>query len=255
MMTVQFGRMMCKVAPVLAMAAMIGLSACNSADAQLSGRQGVPLSELNMSGAAPDAIALMGPDRVLISQGAAFDIDVEGSASDTQDLRFLLEDGELGISRENGSWKSSSSITTIRVTLPEAPGRLTLAGSGEIASERLANAAEIVIAGSGNVSTPSVAAETLEISIVGSGRYRAAGSARQLDLSVAGSGNAELAGLKADRADVSIAGSGDTVFASDGEVDASFMGSGNVTVRGAARCTVSSMGSGKLTCERADAAA
>ena len=252
---VRFDRMMRKIASVVAIAALAGLSACNSAEARLAGRQGVPLGELDMSGTPPRSVSLMGPDRVLISQGATFDIDVEGSTSATEGLRFLLTEGELGISREEGSWKSSSAIATIRVTLPEAPRGLTVAGSGEIASDRLAETAEIVIAGSGNASTPSVAAETLEVTIAGSGRYQAAGSARKLDLTVAGSGNADLVGLKAERADISIAGSGDAVFASDGEVDASIMGSGNVTVRGSARCTLNSMGSGKLTCERGEAAA
>lgn len=248
----QFDRMVRKVLPAVALASLVGLSACNSAGAYLSGGQGVPLAKLDTTGSAPEAVALMGPDRVLITQGATFDITVEGSSSETQDLRFLLEDGELGISREEGSWGRSGSMTTIRLTLPTAPRRLTIAGSGEIVSDGLAGEAEVAIAGSGNVVTPSVTSEMLEISIAGSGRYQAAGSARQMELNVAGSGDAELDGLRVDRADISIAGSGNTSFASNGEVDVSIMGSGNVTVRGSARCAVDSMGSGKVTCERGE---
>jgi len=101
----------------------------------------------------------------------------------------------------------------------------------------------------GDIETPKVDGEKLEISIGGSGTYRGAGHTADLKVNIAGSGSAEMAPLKADKADISILGSGDTQFASDGTVKASMMGSGSVHVKGRAKCEVSAMGSGKLVCE------
>lgn len=247
MRKMRFDRILRTFAPIVAMAAAAAGAGCNSASARFNGVEGVPLAELDTSGAAPSQVTLLGPDRVLISEGDTFAITVEGAS---EHLRFALDDGALGIMRAPGSWSDSSAATTVRVTLPAPPRKLTIAGSGDIVSQRLGDSAEVNIAGSGNIETPRVEADTLDISIAGSGTYRAAGSARRLDLSVAGSGDAELAALRVERADLSIAGSGNAIFASDGEVDASIMGSGHVTVRGEARCTVNSLGSGTLTCER-----
>ena len=247
-MAIRVDLMVRTFAPALAAAAMAALTACNSAPSFFNSAQGVTLAELDMTGEAPRSVALAGPDRVLVSDGDEFDIAVDGPPSSAEDLRFLLEDGGLKISRLSGS--ESATIATIRVTLPGPPNELTIAGSGQIVADRLASTAEIAVAGSGTVETPNVAADFLEVSIAGSGTYRGAGSAQKLELNMAGSGDIDLAGLTADRVDVSIAGSGDAVFASDGEVSASIMGSGDVTVRGSARCTVDSMGSGTLTCER-----
>jgi hypothetical protein len=100
-----------------------------------------------------------------------------------------------------------------------------MAGSGKITATALARDAEVTIAGSGDIDTPQVNADSLDISIGGSGTYRGAGHAADLEVNIAGSGSAEMAALKADKADISILGSGDAQFASDGTVKASMMGS------------------------------
>jgi len=252
MRNMRFATIVRKIAP-FAMLAAAATSGCSGSDIRLNGSDGVPLSELDMSGAAPEEITLIGPDRVLVSQGSQFGITVDQGAEQAEQLRFVLEDGSLGITR-TASWMGSRAMATIRVTLSSPPRKLSVTGSGEMTSESLAGSAEVLIAGSGTLETPGVAADALDVSIAGSGDYRATGHARSLDLSIAGSGNADLGRLKVDTADLSIAGSGDAVFASDGEVNASIMGSGDVTVRGSARCTVNTMGSGTLTCERGGAA-
>lgn len=239
-------RDMIETAGPLAIAAL-ALSGCE-ADIGFDGSNGVPLSELDLSGAAPTEVVLAGPDTVNISEGE-FDIRIEGGGEAAERMRFTLEDGTLAIMREDDNWGRSEGAVTILVTMP-APEGLTLAGSGTMTSEHLGGNAEVTIAGSGDLQTPAVDAESLDVTIAGSGSYVAAGRTDSLDLSVLGSGSAEMDGLTADRADVNIAGSGDASFASNGEVEANIMGSGDVDVRGSAQCTVNSMGSGSLTCER-----
>ncbi len=244
-----FGKVFRAVGPVMMMAAAGAMmSGCKNADIRMNGSEGVPLSELDMSGDAPDEIVLLGPDHLVITEGEDFTISLQGDDEAKERMRFVLENGSLGILREGRHW-SGDNVATVNVTMP-APARITIAGSGRTQASALASEAEVVIAGSGRLNTPTLDVERLDVTIAGSGTYSAGGNAGSLELSVAGSGTADMGELMVGNADITIAGSGDTTFSSDGEVDASIMGSGNVTVRGSARCRVSSMGSGSLVCER-----
>ena len=168
------------------------------------GDEGVPLSELDMSGSAPTELVLAGPDTVEITEGDALAITVEGSEEAKQEIRFKLEDGSLAIMREGSSW-SGSDIATIRVTMP-APKELTLAGSGTINAPNMAGNSSITIAGSGVINVPSMAADKLDLTIAGSGQLLAGGKAGALEMTIAGSGQANMANLVAGSADVTVVG-------------------------------------------------
>lgn len=210
------------------------------------GDDGVPLSELDMSGSAPTELTLAGPDTVEIAQGDQLAITVDGSSEAKEQIRFKLEDGSLAIMRESSDW-SDSDKATIRVTMPAAEG-LTLAGSGTINSAAMASNSSVTVAGSGAVNLSSLDADTFELTIAGSGQISASGEADALEMTIAGSGEANLANLSVDQADVTVVGSGNAEFASDGNVEASFVGSGNVTVTGGATCEMNGVGSGQLIC-------
>lgn len=242
-----FRKLTAAFAPMMALGMSAMLTGCHNADIAINGEAGKPLSELDLSGPAPDSLALLGPDRVRIETGEKLAIKVEGDAEQAAQLRFTLKDGTLGILRAKKGWNTGDSVTVL-VTMP-APKSLTMAGSGRITAAALARKAQIAIAGSGDIETPQVDGDRLDISIGGSGTYRGAGHTADLEVNIAGSGSAEMAALKADKADVSILGSGGAQFASDGAVKASMMGSGSVRVKGRAKCEVSAMGSGKLVCE------
>jgi hypothetical protein len=246
----RFDKFLKDVAPAIAMAMAAASTAGCDGKFSFNGKQGVPLSELDLSGGAPDTITLAGPDIVRISEGPDFTIAVEGEAEAKERMRFLLEDGTLSIMRGDQSWVDSPrDQATISITMPP-PRKLVIAGAGEMHSDILARKAAIVIAGAGTISTPNVAVDSLDVNLAGSGRYRASGYTEELDLNLAGSGRVKLGELKAGRAKVKLAGSGNATFASDGDVDVVIVGSGNVTVRGSATCKVKSLGSGTLTCER-----
>lgn len=239
------------LAPIAAIALAAALSGCDGSNIKINGEEGKKLADLDLTGAAPVELVLMGPDEVKVTEGAKLAITVEGDAAAREDMRFSLKDGTLAILRKPMKWgKTGAETVVVNVTMP-APREITLAGSGKISSAALARTASIVVAGSGSVETPNVAGESIDVNLAGSGLYRAAGNVSSLKLLIAGSGSAELDALKADSAKVTIAGSGSARFASDGEVNAEIMGSGEVSVRGRARCTVSAMGSGKLNCETA----
>ncbi|WP_374407207.1 head GIN domain-containing protein [Pelagerythrobacter sp.] len=230
------------VAPVVA---LMLASGCNG-NININGSDGVPLGELDMTGKTPTEVVAAGPDNVIVTRGAALDIDVSGDPEAVDALRFTLDDETLGVMRDN-DWKNIDGKATVRVTLPRVE-KLVLAGSGRAEVDVLDGEAEVTIAGSGTAETANVDARSLEVTIAGSGTYRAAGRTERLELSIAGSGNAQMDGLQAGDAEVTIAGSGNAAFASDGRVEASIMGSGDVTVTGSAQCTISAMGSGSLNC-------
>lgn len=235
------------IAGVAAFGLTTALAGCGSADISFGGEKGVPLAELDMSGTAPTAIALLGPDNVKVTRGDKLTISVDDDADDN--LRFALSKGQLGIAREG--WKIGQSIkgATVNITLPMLSD-VVLAGSGNLVTDQMGGQeAKIVIAGAGTVEARAIDAEKLEVDVVGAGKLRAAGKAKDLKLTVAGSGDAEMDGLNADTAKVDVAGSGSARFASNGQVNANIMGSGEVRVFGRATCKVSAMGSGKLVCE------
>lgn len=235
------------IAPVIAITLAAGAAGCDG-KIKVNGEEGKPLSELDLSGKAPEELVVAGPDEVRVTTGDKLAITVEGDAEAREQIRFSLKDNGLAIHRADKTFDSATKGAIINVTMP-APRELVMAGSGKITVPQLAPTAEVTIAGSGTVESAAIAGESLDLTIAGSGNFRAAGSVKKLDMTIAGSGSAQMDALKVERAEVSIAGSGSSAFSSDGEVEANIMGSGNVTVKGRARCSVSSMGSGKLICE------
>ncbi len=238
------------LAPIAALALAGAVSGCDG-HVSINGEDGKKLSELDLSGTAPDQLVLAGPDEVRLTQGDKLAITVAGEGADQ--VRFTLKGGTLGVMRENGfKWHEGDKAAVVNVTMP-APKEVTLAGSGKITAPALARDAKVTVAGSGTVEAAAIAADKLKLTIAGSGDFRGAGTVHELKMTIAGSGSARTDGLKVDTAKVTIAGSGDASFASDGDVDADIMGSGEVRVKGRARCKVSAMGSGKLVCEPGDA--
>ncbi len=248
----KFGKFVHALAPLAAIMLAGSLSGCSNADIQFNGKDGKKLSELDLSGTAPNELALLGPDEVRVTQGDKLAITVEGEGKDQ--VRFVLDGNTLGILREKGESWGSDKRAVISVTMP-APRQLSMLGSGKIITGALAPNAEVVVAGSGEIESGAVSGDKLEVTIPGSGRFRANGSAKSLELTVLGSGAAELDALRVDKAEVTMAGSGRATFTSDGEVEATIMGSGEVVVRGRARCKLNSVGSGRLVCENGTTAA
>ena len=244
----KFGQILNSLAPIFAMAMAAGVSGCDGANIKINGEEGKKLAELDLSGSAPDELAMFGPDKVELTEGDTLAITVDGDPDAVSQVRFTLKDGTLGILRADKVFSSGGKTAVIHVTMP-APRDISMLGSGSINAAALARDAKVIIAGSGQVETQRVGGGKFEVTMPGSGSIRAAGIVDDLDLTILGSGNAQFDGVQTAKAKVTIAGSGGATFASDGDVDATIMGSGTVTVKGRARCTVSAMGSGKLVCE------
>ncbi|MEM7780436.1 MAG: head GIN domain-containing protein [Pseudomonadota bacterium] len=239
-----------QAAPIAVLALGVGLAGC-SYSVEWDEVSGVPLSEFDQSGEAPEGIKLAGPDQVVITDGDSLSITLDGDSAAGEALRFDRSGNELTIARDQEAYDGSARAV-VRIAMP-APSGLTIAGSGEIESSAMASEAEIEIAGSGTIIVTEIDADLLDLDIAGSGSVTAAGSAERLDIDIAGAGNVRLSELTADDVKIDIAGSGNVRLASNGIVDADIAGSGNILVTGSAQCSLSSAGSGTLTCQPADA--
>ena len=249
----KFERFVKRMAPVVMMGMGITLAGCDGVEVNVGDKEGVPLSELDLSGAAPTRLALGSGDTVILTEGDTLAITIEGDDRAGEDLRFVRDDDMLAIGRKSGMFSNKDGApATIRVTMA-APKELMIGGSGSIVAQRLAPTAELAMGGSGAITFTEFTGDRLEINIGGSGKVQGAGTAKRLEVNIGGKGNVDLAGLKTERGEVSIGGSGDVAFASDGTVEASIAGSGTVRVTGRAKCTANSFGSGKLICEPAAA--
>ncbi len=240
------------LAPLAALAMGATLSGCGSVDMKINGEEGVPLSELDMSGASPNELVVSANAKVFVSEGDALSITVEGDTENA--LRFVLDEDTLGVTLDPDlEIKDGKAI--VQVTMP-APKSIVIAASGSVDSAKVASGdVDLVIGGSGSISIDEIATESLSIAIGGSGSVMGSGTTDRLEVAIGGSGEVAMPNLKANRAEVSIGGSGSVSFASDGEVEANIAGAGDVNVTGSAKCEVSAFGSGTLTCTPSSAPA
>ena len=115
--------------PIAALGIGLATSACGHTHISFGDGDGVPLSELDTSGQTPNALALAGPDKVVVTEGAKLAIAVSGDKDAIEALRFNLDDGTLGIMRNKHA--KAGGVATIAVTVP-ALREIILAGSGDI---------------------------------------------------------------------------------------------------------------------------
>lgn len=215
--------------------------------AQASTETAAGASELRQVGSF-DAIALRGPIKLIVSQGATTSVAVQ--TEDPQQLAQLETTVEgsrltIGFKRSMG-WRDlrGATVTIVTPTLQA----LAVAGSGDafvgaLATPRL----KVSVAGSGDVKLGRLQAEELGVSISGSGDVSGAqGQVASLTVRIAGSGDVALGDLKAAEASVRIAGSGDALVHADKSLRVSIAGSGDVRYGGDAEVSQSIAGSGSV---------
>ncbi len=236
---------------VALVAAALTLAGCSTDWSRGSsmGRDALTLAGADLSDETISKVTVLGPDNLIVKQGATRGVTVTGDNDVIGNIRYKMEGSTLriGRSKEGSSW-SAKNIATITLTLPQLTA-LSLSGSGNAdVEEMVGEKASVAVSGSGDVSVRSLTARSVEGSIAGSGNVKLSGSGEFADFSIAGSGDIDGRDYKAEKLDISIAGSGNVDAQSDGEVDASIAGSGDVRIRGKAKCKTSSMGSGKVSC-------
>ena len=207
--------------------------------------RGRKLEELDLTVDAPSRLAVMGATRVSVREGKTFRVAATGDAADG--LRFTQDDDNLAVMLQNGSGEAH-----VEITMP-APRAVSVAGSASVELETLAATAKVTLAGSGRIAIDRLDSDLFKASLMGSGRLQASGRAKQAKIAITGSGSADCAFLDAEEVRIAQTGSGSVRIACDGEVRAKLAGSGSATVYGRARIRVRSMGSGEILCEPLEA--
>lgn len=173
------------------------------------------------------AVGVSAPVTVHVTQAAGKDLELQGDASLLADLETVVERATLRIRlREGAAQRRWNRKVEVRVSAPRIEA--------------------LSVAGSGDISAPSITGESLTVSIAGSGDVRVGGKVSGLTASIAGSGDLRAGELEAERVRVSIAGSGDATVRAREALSASVAGSGDVRYYGDPAVTRNVMGSGSI---------
>ena len=138
--------------------------------------EGMPIPAAWSPTEAFDEVVLSGADDVVVSQGDRWRIRASGNRAVLDDLRFVVEDGELLIGRR---WRRTPAAGTARIEV-SAPAirRAHLAGSGRLTVSDLdGETGRAAVSGSGELAIERVRVGRLAAKIAGSGDMRLAGRA------------------------------------------------------------------------------
>lgn len=191
-------------------------------------------------------ISVSFPGTVVVRQGEPASVSVEADDNLLPEIETAVESGTLKI-RFKRSLSISGRATLRLLVVAPAIRSLAVAGSGDILSEALkAESLDVNVSGSGDVRVAKLEVGALNTSIAGSGDVRVAGKAASVTVSIAGSGDVKAERLEAARAKVSITGSGDVTLWVRDSLDVATIGSGDVRYLGDPAVKKSAIGSGSV---------
>lgn len=231
-------------------AAMAAVAACSAGGRAEEPDAGPDTSRTYQVGAF-SKIKVAGPYDVAITTGGKPMAAATGSERLLDDTEVLVEGDTLVIRPRhkkgfNWSWgkRGKASFTVSTAMLNGA----AIAGSGDIAVDRVEGDFTGKVAGSGGIEVGAIKGGRAELDIAGSGSVTVAGSADEVMAKIAGSGDIDAAGLAARAATIKIAGSGNVRAQASESAAVNIAGSGDVAVTGGAKCTVKKAGSGNVRC-------
>lgn len=198
-----------------------------------------------------DKIEVAGPYDVTVTTGGAPGASASGGDKLLDETEVLVEGNILKIrpKKKNGmnwSWGNRGNARfTVTTAVLHGAG---IAGSGEIAVDKVVGDFKGEVAGSGDLEVASINGGDVELGVAGSGEIKVAGTSASTKIDIAGSGDVDASGLAARTATVSIAGSGNVRTSASQTAKVDIAGSGDVAITGGAKCSVSKAGSGNVTC-------
>lgn len=198
-----------------------------------------------------DKIEVAGPYEVKVTTGGAPGASATGGDKLLDETEVIVEGNTLKIrpKKKKGirwNWgKGGKAQFAVTTAMLRGAG---IAGSGNIAIDKVEGDFKGEVAGSGDLRLAAVTGGAVEFSIAGSGKVAAAGQAQSNSIEIAGSGNIDASKLAARTANVSIAGSGNVKANASDTASVEIVGSGNVAITGGAKCAIDKVGGGNVTC-------
>lgn len=184
-----------------------------------------------------DKVNAAGPFNVILEQGDANRVRVEGTAQQLEKMTIYVKDGELYVDQRESKWNGNDfQGLQVFVTTPSIKG-IEIAGSGTVTAPKTLTAGDIglEVAGSGDITLAQLTCRELSIQIAGSGSVTTgAVQAGNVKTEIAGSGDISIAALTCQRLHNEIAGSGDMLFnnVNIDIVETNIAGSGDVIIHG-----------------------
>jgi hypothetical protein len=201
-----------------------------------------------------DRLHVSGPFNIILEQGQAGTVRVDGTIDQLGATTIYVKDGELFVDMKEDMVDSGRFFKGMRVFVCAVDiNGIEIAGSGSVtAPAALAvNDLGLNVAGSGDITLAQLTCHDLDIEIAGSGSVTLGPvQADGVKTDIAGSGDIEVARLSCKNLYNQVAGSGDMTFnnANVEEVKSDIAGSGNVIVRGKVGSHNESVaGSGKVS--------
>ena len=195
---------MSRRSPVLLPLALLGLSACGLAGADVHGSGTVRTEARPVSGFT--GVTVGGSLDVDITIGGATKVEVIADDNLLPIIRTEVKGDQLVIDARDSY--STRSDVLVRITVPR------------LAALSVSGAADGVVRG--------VAGDALALAVSGSGSIKASGQTRRLSAQVSGSGDLHARDLRADTASASVSGSGDVDLTVRETLAASVSGSGSI---------------------------
>jgi hypothetical protein len=171
----------------------------------------------------------------VITQGATEGLTVEADDNLLPLITSVVRDGTLELGFDRANWSD-----TIRPSRPirylvslRDLSALDLSGLGSLSSLSLAaGSLRLTISGSGNVRLDQLTANDLDATLSGSGTITLAGQVEQQAVSLPGSGDYVAGDLESQSADVTLSGSGNITVWVRERLDVRIGGSGTVNYFG-----------------------
>lgn len=179
-----------------------------------------------------NSVSLGGSFDVVLVQGKEGNLKIEGEENLLPYIITEVKNDGLKIYVKKGINIKTTRKLLVRVPIQDIQ-KISLGGSGNIKSETLLKAEELIlsIGGSGNIDV-DIDATTIKSSVAGSGDINLKGKTDFIECSIAGSGSVKGFDLQANKLKASIAGSGSIKINVKDEITTSIAGSGNVYYKG-----------------------
>jgi hypothetical protein len=189
-------------------------------------------------------ISLEGDMDVYVTYGTTESARIEADDNLLKYITTKIEGNELVISSSEPI--HSESPIKVYVTADDLAA-LSIAGSGKMVTQTPFTSKDFgaSIAGSGDIDA-NIIAEKLSASVAGSGNVILKGSANLASVTVAGSGDVKGYNLVTKTASVDIAGSGNCELNTTEQLTGNIMGSGSIYYHGDPKLNRSIMGSGDI---------
>lgn len=214
-----------------------------SAQSSIKGEGDVVKKEITLSSF--DGIQLSIDANVVLSQGRMQKVVIEGQQNIIDNIKKEVKSNSWKIDYDKNV--KGAKAVSIYITMPMVKD-IVMSGSGTISTQGSFSElgdVDIVMSGSGEFNL-IMEAEDVDLAMSGSGNITLSGSGKSFDVAISGSGDVKASTFVVSECAVAISGSGNVMVNVNGDLDVAISGSGDVKYKGDAKVQSRIVGSGNV---------